>query len=211
MRKMRLGLLLSGRGSNFKAIVQAIQQGQLPHAEIALVISNHAEAGGLAFAREQNLATACFPPDTHPTRMALDQAMAEILKEYQVDLVILAGFDRILGPHVLSAYPHRILNIHPSLLPAYGGKGMVGLKVHAAVLKNGEKESGCTVHVVTETVDGGPILGQAKVAVAPSDTPECLAQKVLEQEHRLYPEMIGNYIQQLFKTEGTALHDATHV
>jgi phosphoribosylglycinamide formyltransferase-1 len=195
---IRLGVLLSGRGSNFAAIQQAIEHGQLSQAEVVVVISNHADAAGLAWAKSRGLNTVALEKAQFENRQAFDQALAETLQACQVDLVILAGYDRILGAAVLSAYPGRILNIHPSLLPAYGGKGMVGHKVHQAVLENGETESGCTVHLVTELIDGGTVLGQTRISVQPDDTIESLAARVLAEEHRLYSRMIGEFICQAF-------------
>ena len=204
--KCRLGVLLSGRGSNFGAIQRAIAEGRLSNAEIAVVISNHPEAEGLTLAQSHGLKTLAWDKSEFETRQAFDEVIAAALQAHQVDLVILAGYDRILGNALLAAYPGRILNIHPSLLPAYGGKGMVGHKVHQAVLANGEAESGCTVHLVTEVVDGGAILGQSQVPVHPSDTPETLAARVLAQEHQLYPQAIGNFIQTHFtQQEATAI------
>jgi formyltetrahydrofolate-dependent phosphoribosylglycinamide formyltransferase len=196
--RCRLGILLSGRGSNFAAIQEAIAQGQLPHAEIAVVISNHEDAPGLTLAQSKGLNTVALDKADFEGRAAFDTAIAEALKAHQVDLVVLAGYDRILSQPVLDAYPHRILNIHPSLLPAYGGKGMVGSKVHQAVIDGREATSGCTVHVVTDVVDGGAILGQSSVPVLDTDTPETLAARVLAQEHQLYPRMIGAWIAQNF-------------
>lgn len=194
----RLGILLSGRGSNCVAIAKAIETGVLPNAEISVVISNRAEAPGLALAEAKGLKTVIIEKHQFDTRSACDAAIVETLQAHQVDLIILAGYDRILDPVLLTAYPGRILNIHPSLLPAYGGKGMVGAKVHQAVLSNAEQESGCSVHVVTETVDGGPILGQSRVPVLTLDTPEMLAARILEQEHQLYPQVIGEFIERHF-------------
>lgn len=193
--KCRLGVLLSGRGSNFEAIQDAIVQGALANAEVAVVLSNHPEAGGLEIAKSHGLQTVALDKSQFETRQAFDQAITEVLKAHQVELVILAGYDRILGSALLAAYPGRILNIHPSLLPAYGGKGMVGQKVHQAVLANNEAESGCSVHLVTEIVDGGSILGQSRVPVLANDTCETLAARVLQQEHQLYPRVIGEFIQ----------------
>ncbi len=204
--KCRLGVLLSGRGSNFGAIQRAISDGDLPNAEIAVVISNHPEAEGLKLAQSHGLQTRAWDKSEFESRQAFDEAIAAALQADQVDLVILAGYDRILGNALLAAYPGRILNIHPSLLPAYGGKGMVGHKVHQAVLANGEAESGCTVHLVTEVVDGGAILGQSRVPVLADDTPEALAARVLAQEHQLYPRTIQSFIQTHFtQQEATAI------
>ncbi|WP_303673157.1 phosphoribosylglycinamide formyltransferase [Vampirovibrio chlorellavorus] len=204
----RLGVLLSGRGSNFLAIQQAIESGQLPNTRISVVISNQREAVGLQKAQEKGLPTAIFEKADYQNRNALDEAIAQCLKSHQVDLVVLAGYDRIISAPILAAFERRILNIHPSLLPAYGGKGMVGLKVHQAVLANGERESGCSVHLVTAQVDEGPILGQSRVPVLADDTPERLAARVLAEEHRLYPSVIGQYLQNhLNREENQEAHD----
>ena len=181
----RLGILISGRGSNFQAIAHAIQSGKLPNARIAIVLSNKADAEGLIEAVGQNL----------PTRLVKnDLEILQTLSQHRVDLVVLAGYNRILSTDLVDAFENRLLNIHPSLLPAYGGKGVVGMRVHKAVIEAGESESGCTVHLVTRDVDAGPILGQARIAISSSDTPETLAQKVLQEEHKLYPAVIGRYI-----------------
>ena len=201
--KVRLGVLLSGRGSNFAAIQKAITEGTLTNAEVALVISNHAEAVGLSIAQSEDLPTLALEKQQFETRQAFDEAIVDALQAHQVELVVLAGYDRILTNALLTAYSGRILNIHPSLLPAYGGKGMVGNKVHQAVLDNQEAESGCSVHLVTEVVDGGAILGQSRVPVLSTDSAEALAARVLEQEHQLYPRVIGEFIQQLAQREET--------
>lgn len=190
---MKLGVLLSGRGSNFAAIQAAIEAGDLPQAQIALVISNRANAPGVTLAQAKGLPTATFTQSDFGSRLEMDAAMAQALQSHGIELVILAGYDRIIGAPLLNAYPGRILNIHPSLLPAYGGKGMVGLNVHAAVIAARETESGCSVHVVTDTVDGGPVLGQVRVPVHPDDTPESLAKRVLAAEHKLYPQVIRQF------------------
>jgi len=188
-----LGILLSGRGSNYEAIQQAIQQGVITHAHIAVVISNRQDAKGLALARMSHLPCILLNAAAYSSRQDFDTAILRALKAHHVDLLVLAGYDRILGEPVLSAYPHRILNIHPSLLPAYGGKGMVGTRVHEAVLSSGDVQSGCSVHVVTETIDGGPVLGQRTVPVLPGDTAETLAARVLAEEHQLYPQVIQEF------------------
>jgi phosphoribosylglycinamide formyltransferase-1 len=196
--KCRLGVLLSGRGSNFAALCQAIEEDVLTHGIISVVISNRPDAPGLDLARARNLPAVALSPEQSANRAVRDVAMAVILREHRVDLIVLAGYDRIIGPPLLEAYPGRILNIHPSLLPAYGGRGMLGLKVHEAVLAGGERESGCTAHLVTDVVDGGAILGQSRVPVLETDTPETLAARVLEQEHRLYPRVVQAFIQRHF-------------
>lgn len=203
-KRCRLGVLLSGRGSNFAAIQTAIENGTLQHAEIAVVISNHRDAVGLLHAANKKISTFALEKQGFESRHAFDTAVAEILKAHQVDLLILAGYDRIITAPLLESFERRILNIHPSLLPAYGGKGMVGLKVHQAVLENQEKESGCSVHLVTTVVDDGPVLGQRRVPVLADDTPESLAARILEQEHLLYPQVIDSLIQARLNTQGEA-------
>lgn len=192
---VRLGVLLSGRGSNFAAIQHAIEAGTLRNAQIPVVISNHRDAQGLLHAASKGLSTFALEKQEFENRQAFDTAIAEILKAHRVDYVILAGYDRIISAPLLEAFERRILNIHPSLLPAYGGKGMVGLKVHQAVLANQETESGCSVHWVTAVVDDGPVLGQRRVPVLAGDTPEVLAARILEQEHWLYPQVIDSLTQ----------------
>jgi phosphoribosylglycinamide formyltransferase 1 len=189
MTLVKLAVVLSGRGSNFKAILANIQAGQLPGVALACVISNHAQAEGLAIAQAANIP--CISLEEHTTRASRDIAMLATLQQHQADWVILAGYDRIIGEPVLTAYAGRILNIHPSLLPKFGGKGMVGQAVHTAVLAAQETRTGCTVHTVTADVDAGQILGQATVPVLPhQDTPEALAARVLAQEHALYSQVI---------------------
>lgn len=199
--KARLGVLLSGRGSNFAAIQRAITENRLGNAEIALVVSNRPDAAGLELAKSYGLPTLTLDKSQFESRQLFDQAIVDGLKAHQVAVIILAGYDRIITDTLLTAYAGRILNIHPSLLPAYGGKGMVGHKVHQAVLDNRETQSGCSVHLVTEIVDGGAVLGQSRVPVLPDDTPETLAARILEQEHQLYPRIIGEFIRQLAQQE----------
>jgi formyltetrahydrofolate-dependent phosphoribosylglycinamide formyltransferase len=206
-----LGVLLSGRGSNFQAILKAQQAGQLPGAEIALVLSNKAAAEGLAVAQAHQIPTEVVSPKAYPDRREYDARLLNHLREARVDVIVLAGYTRVLSDVLLHAYPNRILNIHPSLLPAFGGMGMVGMKVHEAVIhayQTGEVQtSGCSVHLVTETVDGGPVLGQAIVTLEASDTPETLAAKVLAEEHRLYPQVLGQFIQAQGLTRQGSGHD----
>ena len=183
-----LGLVLSGRGSNFTAILAQIRQGLIPGVHIGCVVSNHADAAGLQAARLAGLPALVLPP--LKSRAERDNFLLYQLRQFGVSWVALAGYDRIVGEPLLSAYAGRILNIHPSLLPNYGGKGMVGMAVHQAVLAAGETESGCTVHHVTADIDAGAILGQARVPVEPGDTPDTLAARVLAQEHVLYSQVI---------------------
>ena len=180
----RLGILISGRGSNMLALAAAVHDGRIPDAEIALVISNIAEAGGLAKAAELGIPTVVLD-HRGKTREEHDRAMAEHLKAAQVDVICLAGYMRLLSPWFTAEFHHRILNIHPSLLPAFPG-------LHAArqALEYGVKFSGCTVHLVDEHLDHGPILKQAVVPVLPGDTEDSLSARILVEEHRIYAEAV---------------------
>jgi phosphoribosylglycinamide formyltransferase-1 len=179
----RLGVLLSGRGSNFAAIADNIHSGKL-NAEIAVVIGNVESAAGLQRARERGLKT-FFLPSRNRAREDFDREVVALLKQHDVGLVILAGFMRILSSVFIDAFPYGILNIHPALLPAFAG-----LDVQEQALEHGVKFSGCTVHFVTGTLDGGPIIGQAVVPVLDDDTVEVLSARILKEEHRIYSEAI---------------------
>lgn len=181
----RLGVLISGRGSNLQAIIDAIREGRLD-AEIGLVISNRPGVEGLARARAADIDALCVDHRAYPDRQAFDMAIVAELRRRNVRLVCLAGFMRLLGPSVVQAYPDAILNIHPSLLPSFPG-----LEAQRQAIEYGVKVSGVTVHVVDEELDHGPIVLQATVPVADDDTPETLAARILQEEHRLYPEAIG--------------------
>jgi phosphoribosylglycinamide formyltransferase-1 len=179
----RLGIVLSGRGSNFLAIAAQIEQGNLP-AEIAVVISNRPDAEGLAAARKRGL-QALSLPSKGLDREEYDRRLEAALREHQVDWVILAGYMRILSAGFIRAFPQRILNIHPSLLPAFPG-----LDAQHQAFAYGVKIAGCTVHFVDEQLDHGPIVLQAAVAVEDGDTAETLAARILQQEHRIYSEAL---------------------
>jgi phosphoribosylglycinamide formyltransferase-1 len=190
-----IAVLISGGGSNLKAIHHAINNGLLTHAEIALVVSDKADAKGLEWAFAQGLKTVVVSPAMcKQLDVPFETVLLNVLEEHAIDAVVLAGFLRIFKGEILSAYAGRIVNIHPSLLPAYGGKGMYGRFVHEAVLANQETHTGCTVHLVTADVDEGDVLGQAKVPVLPTDTTETLAQRVLEQEHQLYAQVLQRWL-----------------
>jgi phosphoribosylglycinamide formyltransferase-1 len=184
----RLGILLSGRGSNFVAIANAIRERRLPDAEIAVVLSNIADAAGLKTARAIGL-TAIAIPSTGRRRADHDAEMIAALCEHRVDLVCLAGYMRILTADFVRAFPNRILNVHPSLLPAFPG-----LDAQAQALEYGAKVAGCTVHFVDEAVDHGAIVVQRAVPVLEDDTPERLSARILEQEHIAYPEAIARVL-----------------
>ncbi len=188
---MRLGVLISGRGSNMQAIVQACQQGVVPNTTVAAVVANQQAATGVAWAAEQGLPTGVYPNKAYANRAAQEAAIIAFLQQQGVDAVCLAGYMRIVSPQFIAAFAGRVLNIHPSLLPRHGGPGMVGQAVHAAVLVAGDVETGCTIHWVTPTVDAGPIIVQQSVPVHPGDTVDTLAQRVLVEEHIAYPKALA--------------------
>lgn len=191
----KLGILLSGRGSNFEAIARNIQAGKIP-AEIAVVISNKQDAAGLALAREMGLETRFIPSKGKP-REAFDREVVAVLKHFQVDLVCLAGFMRILSPYFIWEFSRRILNIHPALLPSFPGED-----AQWQALKHGVKFSGCTVHLVDEGTDTGPIVCQAVVPVHDGDTVESLSARILEEEHRIYSEAICLLVEDKLRFDG---------
>lgn len=183
-----LGVLVSGRGSNLRAIFEAIERGEL-RARVSVVIASKPDVPALRVAEERGVPTRVIAPRQYVSRAAEGEAIVETLRAADVELVVLAGYARIFDPCVVRAYPYRILNIHPSLLPAFAG-GMAPRPQRDA-LEAGVKISGCTVHYVTDEVDAGPILAQATVPVLDSDSVETLAARILEQEHRLLPAAIG--------------------
>lgn len=182
---MNIGFLASHGGSNMQAIINACKAGRL-NAAAAVVISNNGDSRALERAKSEGIPGYYLSGKTHPDPDDLDKAILDTLIRHKVDIVALAGYMKKLGPKTLSYFRGRILNIHPALLPKFGGKGMYGIHVHEAVLAAGEKESGVTVHLVDEEYDRGPILAQVRVPVMPDDTPETLAERVLVQEHILY-------------------------
>ncbi len=190
---MKLGFFASHNGSNMQAIIAACRAHRIA-AEPVLVISNNPESGALQYARESGIPAYHLSRVTHPEAAALEQASLRVLDEHGVDLVILAGFMRKLGPGLVRTYQHRIVNIHPSLLPAYGGRGMYGKKVHQAVLAAGERETGATVHLVDKDYDTGPVLAQCRVKIRPGDTIKHLAARVQRQEHRLYVSTVAGIV-----------------
>lgn len=186
--RVRVAILISGAGSNMAALVDAAQAPDCPF-ETALVLSNRAEAGGLDLARSKGVAAAVV--DHRPfgkDREAHERAIDAVLADHGVEVVALAGYMRLLTPWLVKRWRGRMLNIHPSLLPKYPG-----LETHARALEAGDLEAGCTVHLVTEGVDEGPVLAQASVPILPDDTPERLAARVLTAEHRLYPSALADF------------------
>jgi phosphoribosylglycinamide formyltransferase-1 len=194
--KKRIGILLSGRGSNFEALADSVAAGRIPNAEIAVVISNREGAPGIDRAAARGLDARTIP-SKGLEREAYDRQVAAVLQEKQVDLVCLAGYMRLLSPFFIAAFPGRILNIHPSLLPAFPG-----LESQRQALEHGAKFSGCTVHFVDENLDAGPIVLQAIVPIEDADTPETLSERVLREEHRIYSEAVRLVLESRYRMEG---------
>jgi len=201
MRKLNLVVLASGGGTNLQAIIDSIEAGKVD-ARIKAVISNNSKAFCLERARKHNIPAIHLSHKMFEAKDEFDEKLLSVLKENEVDLIILAGYMKILSPKVIRAYRNKILNIHPGLLPHFGGKGMYGIHVHQAVLKSGMKVSGVTVHMVDEIYDHGAIVLQKCVPVENHDTPESLAERVLKVEHQLYSEAI-----QLFAEERIEVRD----
>jgi phosphoribosylglycinamide formyltransferase-1 len=187
---LNLGVFGSGRGSNFQAIVDAIARGDLPNTKIAVVVSNNSDAGILSIARANSLPAIHLSMKQFGTEEDLVRVQLETLRAHAVNCIVLAGYMKRLHPRIIAAYRNSILNIHPALLPAFGGQGMFGMHVHAAVISSGSPVSGATVHIVDEEYDHGSILLQKSVPVDRGETPESLAAKVLRIEHELYPEAL---------------------
>ena len=186
-------ILISGRGSNMQAVVEAA----VPNACVAAVLSNRADAAGLAWASGRGIPTAALSHKDYPTREAFDEALAESIDRYRPDLVVLAGFMRILGSHLCRRYAGRLINTPPSLLPAFPG-----LDTHKRALDAGCRIAGCTVHFVTEDLDCGPVIAQGAVPVLDGDTPDTLAARVLAAEHRILPQAVAAFVSGSLKTDG---------
>jgi phosphoribosylglycinamide formyltransferase-1 len=192
----RIGVLLSGRGSNFEALADSISAGKIPGAEIALAVSNREDAPGLARAAERGIPAKAIP-SKGLAREAYDTIVVAELKKAGVELVCLAGFMRLLSPYFVAAFPQRIVNIHPSLLPSFPG-----LEAQRQALEYGVKFSGCTVHLVDENLDAGPILAQSVVPVRDDDTDATLSARILVEEHRIYSEAVRLILSGKFRIEG---------
>lgn len=192
----RIGILLSGRGSNFEALAESIAAGRIPNAEIAVVISNREGAPGIERAKQRGL-DARVLPSKGLQREEFDRQVVAVLKEKQVDLVCLAGYMRLLSPVFVSEFRGRILNIHPSLLPSFPG-----LEAQRQALEHGAKFTGCTVHFVDEHLDAGPIVAQAVVPIEDGDTPEVLSERILKEEHRVYSEAVRQVLEGKYRIEG---------
>ena len=194
----------SGRGSNFQAILTAIQQGTIPDARISLAVSNNSGAGLLEIARTNGIPAIHMSRKDFPGDERFVGAMMDALRTHETNFIALAGYMKQVPSPVIAAYRNRIVNIHPALLPRFGGKGMYGHHVHEAVIAAGERVSGATVHIVDEEYDRGPIILQRQVPVDPGETPESLAAKVLTIEHELYPEAL-----RLFAAGKVVVHHRT--
>lgn len=198
---MNIAVFASGRGSNFQAILNAIQGGRLP-ASISLVVSNNSSAGALEIARAHGIPAVHRSLRQFPSQEAFDDELLALLDRHRVDLIALAGYMKQLSPRFVAAYRNRIVNVHPALLPAFGGPGMYGTHVHEAVIRSGAKVSGVTVHLVDEQYDHGMILAQETVRVDPNDTVETLSAKVLLLEHELYPRVLAAFAERRVRIEG---------
>tara|TARA_R100000908_G_scaffold65344_2_gene54592 strand:- start:34094 stop:34678 length:585 start_codon:yes stop_codon:yes gene_type:complete len=185
----------SGSGTNFQSIIDAVQRDEIA-AQISGLISNRSSAGAIDRARKNGIPVRVINPD-ELSEKDFSEYLLRQLENWDADLIALAGYLKKIPSSVIKEYENRILNIHPSLLPKYGGKGFFGLNVHRAVLESGDMESGCSVHIVTEEFDEGPVIAQSKVRVYSNDTPELLAQRILTEEHKLYPIAIQKHLQNL--------------
>ncbi len=197
---MNLGFLVSHNGSNMQAIIDACKSGKLSAIPI-VAISNNKDSGALQRATSECMAVFHINSKTEGSEESADRKIAQVLSSYNVDIVILAGYMRKIGSEILKKFPNRVINIHPALLPKFGGQGMYGHNVHAAVLSAGEKETGVTIHLVNEEYDKGRILSQASVPVLSNDTCESLSKRVLELEHKLYPETIADIVNNKIKLQ----------
>jgi len=199
MRRIRTAILISGRGTNMVALIEAAKHPDYP-AEIVLVISNDVDAGGLARAQTLGIETITIPHGAFPTREAFEAEIDRVLREYKVELVCLAGFMRVLTASFIEKWPNRLLNIHPSLLPE-----LKGLHTHERALAQKATQHGCTVHFVVPELDAGPTIDQATVPILPDDTADTLAARVLEQEIKLYPKALAEIARQMAQNEARVL------
>ncbi|MBM4169254.1 MAG: phosphoribosylglycinamide formyltransferase [Ignavibacteria bacterium] len=198
---MNIAVLASGGGSNLRAILNAIHRGTIP-GKITLVVSNNSTAGALEIARSHNIPAYHCSQLHYPSEEAFADALLRLFEEHGVALIALAGYMKKVPSLIIERYRNRILNIHPALLPAFGGKGMYGIRVHQTVIASGATVSGASVHIVDEEYDRGPIVIQKQVHVYPDDTPESLAERVLTVEHEIYPQAIKAFVEGRVKVEG---------
>lgn len=189
----RLLIFASGSGTNFIALHQSCVKGELP-ARICALICDRKKAGALDYAREQQIPHHVIPPSDFESESAYIRHLESVVDREAPDLILLAGYLKKIPDRIVDRYAGKIINIHPSLLPKYGGRGWYGMRVHRAVIQNGERISGSTVHYVNKVYDDGPVIARSKVEVLPEDTPETLAEKIKAMEHRLYPEVVGRLL-----------------
>ena len=197
-----IAVMVSGGGTNLQALIDAEKAGKIPHGQIRLVIASNDRAYALQRAEKENIPSVVIRHKDYPVQEEFDQKIVDTLHEYQIDMVVLAGYLSILGPTMIRAYEDRIINIHPSLIPSFCGKGFYGLKVHEEALKRGVRVTGATVHLVNESPDGGRILKQKAVEVKEGDTPETLQKRVMEQaEWILLPEACEELAERIAETK----------
>jgi formyltetrahydrofolate-dependent phosphoribosylglycinamide formyltransferase len=201
---MNIAVFASGRGSNFQAILNAVGDGRLP-ARVTLLLSNNSNAGALKLARSQNIPAIHLSQKQYASEEAYVEQLLELLTRHKVDLIALAGYMKKIPAQVIERFRNRIVNIHPALLPSFGGPGMFGIHVHEVVLASGSKRSGATVHIVDEEYDKGPIVMQKTVDVLPGDTPESLAARVLKIEHEIYPQALAAFAANRVHIEGRSV------
>jgi phosphoribosylglycinamide formyltransferase-1 len=198
---MNIAVFASGRGSNFQAILKAIEDGRLP-ACVTLLLSNNSNAGALDLARSRNIPAIHLNQKQFSSESTYEERLLEVLAQHGVDMIALAGYMKRIPAKVIDQYWNKILNVHPALLPAFGGTGMYGIHVHEAVLASGIKTTGVTVHIVDEKYDEGPIVMQQTVEVLSNDTPETLAARVLVVEHEIYPKALAAFASKRVRIEG---------
>ena len=201
-KQVRLAVFISGSGTNLQSIIDRCADGTIP-AEVALVVSSDPEAYGLVRAEKAGIERAVYRRKDFPDGQVADDYLCGLLDRHQIDIIALAGYLKMVAPEIISRYRGRIVNIHPGLLPKYGGKGMYGHFVHEAVVKAREKETGVTIHIVDEIYDHGTILACEKIPVFPEDTPDELAQRVLKVEHTLYPRVLKELSEKIAKEKSS--------
>ena len=195
--KIQIAVLLSGRGSNFKAILNAIQTKYIMNAKISLVVSNNIDAPGLVYADVKNIETLYMDKSLYNDRESFDRVIIERLQKKRIDLVCLAGYMMLISPCFVNAFKNRIMNIHPSLLPSFSG-----LNAQKQSLEYGVKVAGCTVHFVDDHMDHGPIIAQSVVIIEDNDTEDSLSKRILEEEHRIYPEAVKLFVEKRLLVDG---------
>lgn len=194
----RIAVFASGGGTNFQALIDEINRGNL-NAKLAGLISSRPDAGAIMRAESHGIPATVVKQDDYPGEQEFGEELIRTLRNWDPALIVLAGYMLKIPANVIDAYPGRIINIHPALLPKFGGKGLYGIRVHRAVLASGEVQSGCSVHIVTKEYDEGPVLGQVTVPVEPGDTPENLAARILNEEHKLLPRITGMLLKKIEK------------